>query len=84
MTTRLNCFTRRAQEPGRRFNALMGLLSEPEGLRESFESQPGNKAPGVDGMRKQEYAQGVDDRLTTLSAAVRRLGYSLPRATSST
>jgi len=48
MTTRLNCFTRRAQEPGVRFNALMGLLAEPEGLRESFESQPGNKAPGVE------------------------------------
>ena len=55
MTTRLICFTRRAQETGVRFNALMGLLAEPEGLRESFESQPGNKAPGVDGIRKQEY-----------------------------
>ena len=75
MTTRLNCFTRRAQEPGVRFNALMGLLAEPEGLRESFDSQPGNKAPGVDGIRKQAYAQGVEDRLATLSAAVRRLGY---------
>ena len=68
MTTRLNCFTRRAQEPGVRFNALMGLLAEPEGLRESFDSQPGNKAPGVDGIRKQAYAQGVEDRLATLSA----------------
>ena len=75
MTTRLNCFTRRAQEPGARFNALMGLLAEPEGLRESFESQPGNKAPGVDGIRKQEYAQGVEGRLVELSAAVCRLGY---------
>lgn len=76
MTTRLNCFTRRAQEPGVRCNALMGLLAEPEGLRESFESQPGNKAPGVDGIRKQEYAQGVEGKLAQLSAAVRRLGVS--------
>jgi retron-type reverse transcriptase len=76
MTTRLICFTRRAQaEPGARFNALMGLLAEPEGLRESFENQPGNKAPGVDGVRKQEYAQGVEGRLVELSSAVRRLGY---------
>lgn len=76
MTTRLICFTRRAQaEPGARFNALMGLLAEPEGLRESFERQPGNKAPGVDGVRKQEYAQGVEGRLVELSSAVRRLGY---------
>ena len=75
MTTRLICFTRRALEPGVRFNALMGLLAEPEGLRESFESQPGDKAPGVDGIRKQEYAQGVEGRLVELSATVRRLGY---------
>ena len=76
MTTRLICFTRRAQEePGARFNALMGLLAEPEGLRESFKCQPGNKAPGIDGVRKQEYAQGVEDRLGKLSAALRRLGY---------
>lgn len=75
MTTRLNCFTRRAQEPNVRCNALMGLLAEPEGLRESFESQPGNIAPGVDGIRKQEYAQGVEGKLAQLSAAVRRLGY---------
>jgi group II intron reverse transcriptase/maturase len=76
MTTRLIGFTRRAlAEPGTRFNALMGLLAEPEGLRESFERQPGNKAPGVDGVRKQEYARGVERRLGELSSAVRRLGY---------
>ena len=76
MTTRLICFTRRAQEePAARFNALMALLAEPEGLRESFECQPGNKASGIDGILKQEYAQGVEDRLGRLSAAVRRLGY---------
>ena len=54
----------------------MGLLAEPEGLRESFERQPGNKAPGVDGVRKQEYAQGVESRLAELSSAVRRSGVS--------
>jgi len=75
MTTRLDCLRRRAQQPGVRFNALMGLLSEPEGLRESFDHQPGNKAPGVDGVRKQVYAQGVEGKLVKLSATVRRLGY---------
>lgn len=53
----------------------MGLLAEPEGLRESFEAQPGNKAPGVDGVRKADYAQGVEDRLDRLSAALRRMGH---------
>lgn len=76
MTTRLICFTRRAQEePGLRFTALMGLLSEPEGLRESFEAQPGNKAPGIDGVRKQHYGQDAEGRLGQLSEALRRLGY---------
>ena len=79
MTTRLICFTRRARaELGARFTALMGLLAEPEGLRESFENEPGNKAPGVDGEQKQEYAQGVEGRLVELSSAVRRLGVSAP------
>ena len=76
MTTRLICFKRRAQaEPGTRFNALMGLLAEPEGLRESFDCQPGNKASGVDGISKRQYADNVEDKLVKLSAAVRRLGY---------
>ena len=76
MTTQLICFKRRAQaEPGTRFNALMGLLAEPQGLRESFDRQPGNKATGVDGISKRQYAQNVDDKLGQLSAAVRRMGY---------
>lgn len=76
MTTRLERFTQKArEEPKMRFNALMGLLYEPEGLRESFERQDGKKAPGVDGMRKEQYGEGLDGRLTELSARIRRLGY---------
>ena len=62
MTTRLICFKRRAQ-------------AEPEDLRESFDCQPGNKASGVDGISKRQYADNVEDKLVKLSAAVRRLGY---------
>jgi RNA-directed DNA polymerase len=76
MTTKLNRFTEKARaEPHLRFNALMGLLFDPEGLRASFERQNGNKAPGVDGMRKADYAQGVDERLADLSRGLRCLGY---------
>ena len=76
MNTRLERFTLKArQEPQTRFNALMGLLFDPEGLRESFERQDGTKAPGVDGMRKGEYGTGLDERLEELSARLRRLGY---------
>jgi group II intron reverse transcriptase/maturase len=63
------------ENPGMRFNALMGLLFDPEGLRESFERQDGRKAPGVDGVRKEDYAAGLDARLEDLSARIRRLGY---------
>ncbi|WP_245232470.1 reverse transcriptase domain-containing protein [Thiorhodococcus minor] len=50
-------------------------MSEPEGLHESFERQDGRKAPGVDGVRKDDYGVALDTRLEDLSARLRRLGY---------
>jgi len=76
MTTKLARFTQKAREELRvQFNSLMGLLFDPAGLRASFERQPGNKAPGVDGMRKADYVDGVEDRIVDLSGRLRRLGY---------
>ena len=76
MTTELACFTQWAREsPQRKYTALMGMLFDPEGLRASFERQAANKAPGVDGVRKAQYAEGLVARLADLSARVRRLGY---------
>ena len=76
VTTKLERFTLMArEEPHTRFTSLMGLLFDPEGLRESFGRQDGGKAPGVDGIRKDDYGQGVEARLTDLSARIRRLGY---------
>ncbi len=76
MTTRLERFTQKArEEPRTRFNALMGMVYDPEGLRASFERQDGRKAPGADGMRKEEYGEGLEERLADLSARIRRLGY---------
>jgi len=74
--TRLERFTQKArEEPQTRFNALMGILFDPEGRRESFERQDGSKAPGIDGVRKEDYAEGVEARLEDLSERIRRLGY---------
>jgi group II intron reverse transcriptase/maturase len=53
----------------------MGMLYDPEGLNASFERQAANKAPGVDGIRKAEYADGAAERVADLSARLRRLGY---------
>jgi group II intron reverse transcriptase/maturase len=76
VTTQLERFTQKARnEPHLRFNALMGLLFNPEGLRESFERQDGKKAPGVDGIRKEQYAEGLERRIADLSVRLRRLGY---------
>jgi len=76
VTTKLERFTLMARERLReRFNALMGLLFEPEGLRESFERQKGRKAPGVDGVRKDDYGKDLEVRLEDLSARIRRMGY---------
>ncbi len=60
MTTGLIRFTQRARvEPGIRFNALMGLLFDPEGLHACFARQKGKKAPGVDGIRKVDFSQSL-------------------------
>jgi len=76
VTTRLTRFTHKARaEPETRFNALIGIVAEPEGLRASFERQDGRKAPGVDGVRKDAYGVGLDARVDELSARLRRQGY---------
>src|ERR1039457_7593762 len=76
MATELIRFTQWARaKPQRQYNALMGMLMDPHGLHASFERQAGRKAPGIDGMRKADYAEGLPERLADLSARLRRLGY---------
>lgn len=53
----------------------MGLLSTPDGLMHSFEAQPGNKARGIDGVGKSDYAHDVDARIKALSSKLRALSY---------
>jgi group II intron reverse transcriptase/maturase len=53
----------------------MGMLYDPEELRESFERQDGRKAPGVDGVKKADYAEGLEEKLVDLSARLRRMGF---------
>lgn len=76
MTKRHIRFIERARElVGERFTSLMGMLFAPDELRASFERQGKNKAPGVDGVRKADYALGLDERIADLSKRLRRLGY---------
>lgn len=76
MTTQFIRFTQRARElVGERFNSLMGLLCAPDGLRQSFERQAKDKAPGVDGIKKEDYGVGLEQRMVELSQRLSRLGY---------
>lgn len=76
MDTQLVRFTQWAERhPQARYNALMGLLSQPEGLLHSFEAQPGNKARGIDAVGKADYAEGVETRIAALSTKLRSLSY---------
>ncbi len=76
MTTDLLSFARMAHaDPKMRFTSLMGLVWRVEELRASFEGLAPNKAPGVDGIRKADYAEGLDEKLADLSARLQRLGY---------
>lgn len=76
MTTELIPFTQETDDKPRRwFTSLMGLLSSPKGLLESFYRQPNRKAAGVDGVSKGEYAITLNKNLDDLSARLRRMGY---------
>jgi len=76
MTTTLERFTQWARlQPQSRYNALLGMLSNPLELMECFDKQPGNKACGIDKISKSDYAEGVVERIKALSANLRRLSY---------
>jgi group II intron reverse transcriptase/maturase len=76
MTTQLTRFTQWAREqPQRRYTSLMGMLTEVEGLAESFHRQADNKAAGVDGISKAQYGEDLVTKLVDLAARLRRMGY---------
>lgn len=58
-----------------KFHSLMGMLVNREGLHASFERLSGNKAPGVDGIRKEDYREKATEHIHDLSECLRRLGY---------
>lgn len=75
MTPRFSCFTRKAQEAvTEQFTSLMGLLWDPAELAASFRMVK-DKAPGVDGVRKADYAVNLEKNLESLSSRLRQLGY---------
>jgi len=76
MTTTIERFTQWARDnPQRQYTALMGLVSSPMELLACFDEQSGNKARGIDGVSKADYAVDVVERIKTLSSSLRSLSY---------
>jgi group II intron reverse transcriptase/maturase len=76
MTISLSSFTQMARDnPKMKFTSLMGMVFNVDGLLDSFDRLPAQKAAGVDGMQKDVYAVGKEGRIADLSARLRRMGY---------
>lgn len=76
MTTTIERFTQWARDnPQRQYTALMGLLSNPIELLACFDEQPSNKARGIDGIGKADYADAVEERIKALSTSLKSLSY---------
>jgi len=76
METELLRIARRALEhPKEKFTSLMKRVTDPEVLRASYESLPGRKAPGIDGMDKKQYGEALPENITDLSERLRRMAY---------
>ena len=76
MTTTLERFTQWVRgNPQKHYTALMGMLSDPIELWNCYEAQPGNRACGIDGVRKAEYGENLLVNVEALSAKLRSLSY---------
>ena len=62
------------QDPQQRFNSLAHMIDE-EMLRRSFERLRPNAAPGIDGMTKEQYARGLENRLRDLHGRLKAKRY---------
>lgn len=76
MENELLRITARARvHPKEKFTSLMRRVFDIERLRESFRAQSGKKAPGIDGVRKEDYERELESNLARLSAGIRQMSY---------
>jgi RNA-directed DNA polymerase len=62
------------QDPKKEFECLMHLFNK-ESLLECFHSIDGNKAVGVDGVTKSQYAENLDENIEVLLANMKEMAY---------
>ncbi len=57
------------------FTSLYHHVTDVDNLRACYESLPGNRAVGVDGVIKEQYGEKLEENLQGLSQRLRRMGY---------
>ena len=63
------------KEPKTCFTSIYHFVTDVDLLRACYQQMEGKKAPGVDGVTKQEYGRKLEENLQDLSARLGRMGY---------
>jgi group II intron reverse transcriptase/maturase len=63
------------REPDLVFTSLYHHITDEDNLRACYDTLASGKAPGVDGVTKDEYGKDLEENLRDLSARLKRMGY---------
>jgi len=63
------------KEPKTCFTSIYHFVKDVDLLRACYQQTEGKKAPGVDGVTKQEYGRNLEENLRDLSERLGRMGY---------
>lgn len=76
MSTELERIGEKARAcPGLVFTSLYHHVTDIDNLRDCYKDLDGHKAPGADGMTKEEYGANLEENLQELSGKLKRMGY---------
>ena len=76
MSTELKRIGEKARsDPQLVFTSLYHHICDVENLRACFEALPADRAVGIDGVTKEQYAGNLEANLQDLSERLRRMGY---------
>ena len=76
MSTKLEWVGERARrEPESRFVSIYHHVYDVEHLRRCYQEMEGGKAPGMDGIGKDDYGENLEENLRELSGRLARMGY---------
>lgn len=63
------------EKPKERFTSIYHEVTDLENLRASYEETEADRAAGIDGVRKEEYGEGLEEKIKDLGERLRRMGY---------